>query len=100
MTSYSNKGSTGDGGASPAGTAKAQGGGAPGTNGGNGTDVSSIYPGTPNSGIYAGGGGGGGASWAGHKGGGGGGQPVASNINGFGGGGGAASCFSRLSFNA
>jgi len=59
ITSYSCQGSSGGGGASTAGTAKPQCGGAPGTAGGNGTDVSPNYPGQPNSGVYAGGGGGG-----------------------------------------
>jgi len=56
---YSCQGSTGGGGATTAGVPKGQGDGAPGTAGGNGTDVSSNYPGQPNSGVYAGGGGGG-----------------------------------------
>ena len=59
ITSYSCQGSTGGGGATTAGTAKGQGDGAPGTAGGNGKDVSTNYPGQPNSGVYAGGGGGG-----------------------------------------
>ncbi len=59
ITSYSCQGSTGGGGATTAGTAKGQGDGAPGTAGGNGKDISTNYPGQPNSGVYAGGGGGG-----------------------------------------
>jgi len=59
ITSYSDQGSTGGGGATTAGGPKGQGDGAPGTAGGNGKDVSTNYPGQPNSGVYAGGGGGG-----------------------------------------
>jgi hypothetical protein len=59
ISGYTGQGSTGGGGATTAGGQKNNCEGRPGTAGGAGKDVSSNYPGQPNSSVYAGGGGGG-----------------------------------------
>jgi hypothetical protein len=59
ISGYTGQGSTGGGGATTAGGQKNNCEGVPGTDGGAGKDVSTNYPGQPNSGVYAGGGGGG-----------------------------------------